>query len=266
MSKLNTITLDRLAQMSNAFDAAIFHKIPVDLEAIGASWGVQTVIKRELDVAGLLYRLDNGRTVVFLNERDSGGRQRFSWAHELGHIVMADQMVPQVSCRQGKMIDKNLERSCDVIATELLMPREVFHQVAERIGWTLNAVRELSRRFQVTVQAAALRLLELSNVPLMMSVWQSRKDPLLGLRSKWSRPNDAGRSMRPSIIWKSAPEAIQPLYAAFQESGVVSGTCHILLTKNKVRNFRSVPTDAIGVGSGNNRTVIGFHHLNQIAS
>ena len=178
---------------------------------------------------------------------------------------MADQIVPQVSCRKGAKVDKDLERSCDVIATELLMPRELFSQAADGIGWTLDSVRQLSRQFQVTIQAAALRLFELTTQPLVISVWQTRKDPMLGLRSKWSRTNHLGKSLKPSVSWKSGAEAIQPIYEAFQAQGIATGSCQVLLTRNGSRNYRSVPSEAIGVGRGTGRTVIGFHYLDNLA-
>ena len=228
---------------------------------------MESTVTRKLDVAALLYRLENGQSIVFLNEQDSPGRQRFSWAHELAHIIMSDDNAPQISCRKAKTInkvDKGLERSCDVIATEILMPHKLFQQAADRTGWTLGSVRALATQFQVTKQAAALRILELSNEALMISVWQSKKDPLLGLRSKWSRSNRSAKAMRPSIIWKSNPEAIQPLYSAYQTPQVISGSCQVLLTDNGVRNFRSVPSEAVGVGNGSKRSVIGLHYLARI--
>lgn len=261
VDKLEKDALAKLAAMSEDLDHQLLCRPPVDLETIGTCWGVRAVVKRELDVPALLYRLENSQTAVFLNEADSPGRQRFSWAHELGHIVMAEKAVPQVSCRNGRLVNKSLERSCDVIAAELLMPRKVFEEAAEKVGWTLGGVSQLARRFEVTMQAAAVRLCELRKEPLMMSVWQSKVSPITGLRYKWARANQAGKVFRPKIEWKTNPDAVLPLYEAYQSSRVVSGRCKVLLTKDKLRNFRDVPSEAIGVGSGSKRTVIGFHYL-----
>lgn len=263
LKKLEQTAISNLTSWASLLPPGVLDSPPTDLETVGVHWGVETAVTRTLDVAGLLYRKKSGKRVVFLNENDSPGRQRFSWAHELAHIVMAEENTPQISCRKANNVDKQLERSCDVIATAILMPHKPFQEAADRIGWTLSSVRTLATQFQVTMQAAALRILELGNEALMISVWQSGKDPLLGLRAKWSRSNESAKGLRPSIIWKSSPQAIRPLYRAYQTSGVISGSCQVLLTYNKVRNFRPVPSEAVGVGFGNKRSVIGFHYLSR---
>lgn len=247
--------------MVDGVDPQTFDRIPTNLEVVGEQLGVQAVLRRELDVSAFLYPMEDNRLVVFLNSTDVPGRQRFSWAHELGHIVMAEESVPLLPCGTGRMRDKELERSCDVIAAELLMPRRLFAEAADMEGWTLKAVPRLARLFQVTMQAAAVRLCELSKRPLMMSVWQGNARPIEGLRYKWARPNQAGRTCRPKVEWKNNAEALAPLYQAFRSPGIAVGACKVLLTSDKLRNFRSVPSEAIGLGNGIKRTVIGFHYL-----
>lgn len=240
----------------------ILEKAPVDLEAVGSYWGVQKIVKRDLSAAGLLYQLDKNRSVVILKKDDSPGRQRFSWAHELGHIVMASDSMPRVSCRKSSSTNKALERSCDVIATEILMPRQLFSSAANQYGWTLGAVAQLAQHFQVSVQASALRLLELHGEPVVISVWRSlSQQPLLKLKLMWSRHNELAKPLKPDLRWKKDPEALLPLYQAFKVSGITSGPTRVLVRQECGSGYRSVLTEALGVGRGEKRRVLGFHYL-----
>ena len=229
MTKLEKIALGRLAKRLRDVPVGILRVPPVDLEAVGACWGVEKMIERELDVAGLLYPLDGGGSVVFIKEGDSTGRQRYSWAHELGHIVMADGNSPQIACRKPGQTNKSLERSCEIIAAEILMPRDLFSATADLSGWSLNAVRTLSQRFCVSITAAAIRLLELMEEPLLMTSWRIEDSPLVRLKRRWANPNQAAKGLRPEVRWRTGPEALLPLYQSVSSDGVVRGTSKVLM-------------------------------------
>lgn len=251
----------KLSEWSQLIPRIILEKAPIDLEAVGSYWGVKKIIKRDLGAAGLLYRLDKDRSVVLLKNDDSPGRQRFSWAHELGHIVMAGGNMPRVSCRKSNPINKALERSCEVIAAEILMPRHLFCSAANQYGWTLGAVAQLAQHFQVSVQATALRLHELATEPLLISAWRVESTPLLRLRLKWSRPNDLGKALKANVRWNNGRDALPPLYQAFKDKGVALGPSKVLMSLDGESKYRWVATEGLGVGKGANRTVLGFHYL-----
>jgi hypothetical protein len=235
--------------------------MPVDLESLGSYWGVQKIVKRELDIAGLLYRLHGNRSVVFVKETDSLGRQRFSCAHEFGHIIMAGNEFGQFSCRKANQIDRTLERCCDIIATEILMPRRLFCSAADQYGWTLRAVRDLAHHFQVSISSAAIRLLELAREPILMSAWRADSTPLLKLKLRWSRPNDLAKTLKPDVRWKAGPDALPTVYQAFEATCFKSGSSRVLVRSKGESIYRTVLTEALGIGSGRERTVFGFHYL-----
>ena len=265
MTKLERIALGRLANWLRDVPADILQVPPIDLEAVGACWGVEKIIERELDVAGLLYRLDGGGSVVFVKSGDSPGRKRFSWAHELGHILMSSPGSAQVACRKPGQIDRALERSCDIIATEILMPQQEFSAKAGDFGWTLRAIRTLADTFQVTVQAAVRRLMELIDELALMSVWCPRPhQPLLRLKHSWSIPNQPGKQWRPQVLWQTGPDFIPPMYQALNEARVVSGVSKVLMYRDGETRYQWVQTEALGVGRGDKRTVLGFHYLSRI--
>jgi hypothetical protein len=218
-------------------------------------------VKGRLDVAGLLYRLDKGRSLIFLNQEDSVGRQRFSWAHELGHIVMGGQVPDQVSCRKSSHADKGLERSCDIIATELLMPREPFSAATNELGWSLASVNELAHHFQTSFEAAAIRLFELAKEPLLLSVWRLGDNPGQELRLKWVRSNDPAKALKERVRIKTKPNFTGLVSKAYQSSEIQLGPMEVLITTGGESRSESVPTEAVGVGRNTKRSVFVVHRL-----
>jgi Zn-dependent peptidase ImmA (M78 family) len=95
----------------------------------------------------------HGRWVVILNGAVSQGRQRWSLAHELKHIL--DH--PFVTILYPKGSTELAEQSCDYFAACLLMPRRWL-----RRAWSqgIRDVPTLARLFGVTPAAVRLRLLQ----------------------------------------------------------------------------------------------------------
>ena len=94
----------------------------------------------------------HGRWLILLNGAETRGRQRFSLAHELKHIL--DH--PFVTILYPGRLEL-AEQVCDYFAACLLMPRRWLKQ-----AWA-EGVRDqhmLSRRFGVTPQAVKVRLLQ----------------------------------------------------------------------------------------------------------
>jgi Zn-dependent peptidase ImmA (M78 family) len=97
----------------------------------------------------------NGRWLVILNAAEPVGRQRWSLAHELKHIL--DHPFVTIVYPRGDKHAELAERSCDYFAACLLMPARWL-----RPAWSSGQrdVRVLARRFGVTPQAVVARLLQ----------------------------------------------------------------------------------------------------------
>ena len=264
-----------------------WEKLPVNLGIISGNWGVQRVVKRPLSstscsqksdtafgalqtlgriqcVAGFSHELHEGGFAIVLNKNEPLVRQRFTWAHELGHIVMASHESIGVSRVNPGEVDRELERCCDAIAAELLMPNEQFCSAAEKVGWKLNGVGGLARLFQVSVESAAIRMQTLLNEPVVMSVWHASKRPIAVVDQRWAQPNNPARELKPNMRWKNNPEVMKPIFEAWHSSSMATGHCRILVKSSKdstSRSYKWVPTEAFGIGQGKTRRVIGFHYL-----
>jgi len=128
---------------------------PLDLEILAKKVGVNAIVYEDMPFSGEL-RPANGKYVVACSVHLSPPRRRFTIAHELSHAIL-EKSGPNCP-RTGH----ELERLCDMIATEMLMPREIFLHVAKVPS--INSIFQVARTFETSVTATALRFAELLGV------------------------------------------------------------------------------------------------------
>jgi hypothetical protein len=126
---------------------------PTNLEAVQNRLNVKRIETEDLPFSGELRRGRNGFTIV-LSKHLSPSRRRFTVAHELGHAIL------ETTGPRCPRFGSELERLCDMLATEILMPHSLFRTLAqERLS--ISKVWELSRVFGTSLTATALRGAEL---------------------------------------------------------------------------------------------------------
>lgn len=103
----------------------------------------------ELAIAGELRRVEDGFEIAY-NESEPAVRRRFTIAHEIGHAVI-ERTGPRCP-RHGR----ELERICDLIASELLMPSDVLKDHV-RLPVDLAGMSRIASRFDVSLTAVAIR-------------------------------------------------------------------------------------------------------------
>ena len=103
-------------------------------------------------------------------------RQRFSFAHELGHLLLMNigysRPVEGKARHRMARVRNEEEIICDQIAAEILMPRNSFVQDADRMGWDLRSLRPLARLYETSIPATARRMIDLMGESCLMSVWK----------------------------------------------------------------------------------------------
>ena len=143
-------------------------EVPVPVEDIARKLGAELTYEAfEGDVSGMLYR-DEAHVVIGVNSRHAPTRQRFTVAHECGHLVMhkgtpmfIDRIV-RVNRRDGE--SNREEREANAFAAELLMPRQLVDREIDRLVSRQSdltfkeVVAELAKRFQVSTEAMTIRL------------------------------------------------------------------------------------------------------------
>ena len=192
-------------------------------------------------------------------------RKRFTWAHELGHIYIAEHgQVPVGALRHD---DKQLERLCDELASEFLMPYELFcEDMSLKPASLLNAI-DLAQTYQTSATAAAIRYVNLSAVPLALIRWDRDRRSVKSLRLRW-QIHGTRSGPRLDCRWKPN-RSINPSFHGAEEAytsvGVIDGIERILTNSYSghrlYTSFQDYRVESKGFGTNHNRFVLSLVHL-----
>lgn len=137
--------------------------------------GVERIVKQPFDpsTSAMVLKHENN-TVIHVNETHSLSRRNFSIAHELGHLLL-DEIVEQKNQFAFRSLCQasEEEKLCDSIASELLMPREIFNRYLDTFGNSICSVDKLANVFQVSIPSTAIRIAELSSEVCVAIRWKS---------------------------------------------------------------------------------------------
>ena len=126
---------------------------PTDLKAISDRLNIKEFRKEEFLGSGELRRDRKGLVIVY-SPYLSLERRRFTIAHEMAHALF------ETSGPRFPRYGRELERLCDMFATEILMPKEAFLKaVGPEVS--LNKVFELADIFQTSLSTTTIRCCEL---------------------------------------------------------------------------------------------------------
>ena len=145
----------------------------LDLEALAHSLGL--LVQRG-DLTGSTARLNflRGRGVIRLSTHGSSrGRERFSIAHEIGHLVLhAETSLCHESDLEDVHSDHNREAEANAFAAELLMPRPLLTAYAASRAMSVSTITETATQFKVSATAAAHGLLGVTHEPCAIIMCQ----------------------------------------------------------------------------------------------
>ena len=137
--------------------------------------------------------------------------QRFTLAHELGHLVMHDEVIPG---------DKDQEREADRFAAEFLLPKDIIkYEIPNRID--ISKYELLSQRWGVSVEALLYRAKELG-----ISSEQSIRRGFMNLNLRKSGnniyypPSNMYPGELPKVLSRAA-EVIEEEYSIAEISDVI---------------------------------------------
>ena len=131
--------------------------IPTNLESVARRLNVAKVLEEPLPFDGVLMRNKNGLTIK-VNSLAHARRRRFTLAHELAHALLTNE---SKSSRRRSFNGSEVERLCDIAASELLMPEGPTRLFFEIDGVSPDTVCMFATSFEVSMQAAARRVVDL---------------------------------------------------------------------------------------------------------
>jgi len=101
---------------------------------------------------------DDYAPLIFINDADTKAAQMFTLAHELVHIWLGQSAVSNVGA--SDMSDNEVERWCNQVAAELLVPMKEFAAEIEKTKGSKSDPSALARRFKVSTLVILRRLLD----------------------------------------------------------------------------------------------------------
>jgi Zn-dependent peptidase ImmA (M78 family) len=136
------------------------------LSEIGLQW--QEVPSTGFDGA-LVRRPGEARGIIAVRETiPEPVSKRFTIAHEIGHYVLPGHDVDCSVCTEKdvSLLRKNVaefEREANQFAAELLLPAEQVKKIAKDRGTSMDTCKFISKAFDTSLTAAAVRCIELSD-------------------------------------------------------------------------------------------------------
>lgn len=153
---------------------------PVDVERLSRVLGVRKIVPVGFIATDACLLPDRNGHTILIKRTSSERRQRFSIAHELGHILLR--------ARATKFRGGNRERAaqeeklCDEIAAELLMPQPLFEREMIRQEPSIEMICKLAKKFNTAIEPAAIRFGKLSRADIQVVHWEKQGN---FLRAKW---------------------------------------------------------------------------------
>lgn len=163
------------AEVEKVLAESAVNKAPVDVEVVAKSLGAEVRYSPfDGELAGMLVRGADEHPIIGVNSLHHPNRQRFTVAHECGHLILHKGEVHvdrrlQVNRRDeisSLAIDPD-EIEANRFAAELLMPYKLL--VADLQGRQIDVenddlIKELAIKYGVSVQSMTLRITNLFNL------------------------------------------------------------------------------------------------------
>ena len=135
---------------------------PVNLHQLAQRLGVAEIEPRVMKLEGYLAKRDDGRLAIRFRSDASVARQRFTIAHEIGHILIAEAQGREIDKIQARGSDRrdSEEYLANRIAAGILMPEDQVNSGLGKYGVSWEALYAISTRLNVSLSALIWRLRE----------------------------------------------------------------------------------------------------------
>lgn len=174
-------------ELHNHLRALGDYQAPIPVDKLARSLGVKLafVPSEDDDLSGFFYRDPiSGESVIGVNAAHAKTRQRFTIAHELGHLKLHSFEDLHFDRKgRGGIFRRSAESStgenreeieANTFAAELLMPEDLIYDKLEALSEFSDiferdfdgAIREMARQFTVSPQALTIRMTQLGIISI----------------------------------------------------------------------------------------------------
>jgi Zn-dependent peptidase ImmA (M78 family) len=142
---------------------------PVDLQVIAQELGVGDVQPAIMLEDGSTRWSPSGKAFIKIRSDRPACRQRFTLAHELSHVLLAERFARDLLRRNEipLLASDDEEVLCDLMAASLLMPRH-WMQKGVANGLNLLTLDRLAHEANVSLSAVVVRCRELFGTPIAL--------------------------------------------------------------------------------------------------
>lgn len=102
--------------------------------------------------------VDSLAPLIFINAADSKAAQMFTLAHELAHLWVDESGVSDAEAIKAS--EQEIERWCNAVAAELLMPMQATRAAYQRNTPLTDEIQRLAKRFKVSTLVVLRRLFD----------------------------------------------------------------------------------------------------------
>ena len=117
--------------------------------------------------------VDELAPLIFLNGADSKAAKMFTLAHELSHVWLGATGVSD--SQAGLVPEQHIERWCNQVAAELLMPVQELRATHQRNAPIPEEIQRLAREFKVSTLVALRRLFDAGYID-QTALWQHYRE------------------------------------------------------------------------------------------
>lgn len=149
---------DKIEELVSKLQEILELEVPIDFNKFDNNLSDLTIEYncKDLDVDGRISKDENGNYIVQLKNDGQNPRDRFTLAHELGHLFLGHVDQYETLYRRGA---NELEYAANEFAADLLMPKDIFNLIVDEYTNSDNIcdVEEVSNYFRVSESAVLTR-------------------------------------------------------------------------------------------------------------
>lgn len=135
---------------------------PLGPERLAERLGIEVIYSSLQGCDGWCLAATQGIVIRINNYRITPARQRFTLAHELGHLVLGVPTVVGETVYDSLRSDSDEERRVNKFAAELLLPEEIVRQLVPGVPVVAANLEKLAHKAHVSQLAAAIRVANLA--------------------------------------------------------------------------------------------------------